>query len=79
MFRGRQHGDVLDALIVGLAGLVIDRRISIMLGGFHRSSLEAIQIGGKRKRAKKNRRCFGGWFGVSVRFLRLNLSTAGEA
>jgi len=61
-----------------LAGLVIDRRISIRLGGFHRSSLEAIQIGGKKK-AKKNRRCFGGWFGVSVRCLRLNLSTAGEA
>ena len=27
MFRGRQHGDVLDALVIGLAGLVVVRHI----------------------------------------------------
>jgi hypothetical protein len=41
VFRGRQHGDVLDALVVGLAGLIIGRRISIVLGGFQGSSLNA--------------------------------------
>jgi hypothetical protein len=78
MFWGRQHGDVLDALVVGLAGLIVGRRISIMLGGFHGSSLKAFNEA-QSESGKKKPPGFGGWFWSSAQCLRSDLSTAGGA
>jgi hypothetical protein len=78
VFWGRQHGDVLDALVVGLAGLIVGRRISIMLGGFHGSSLKAFNAA-KSECGKKKPPGFGGWFWSSAHCLRSDLSTASGA
>jgi hypothetical protein len=53
MFGRGQHGDVLDALVVGLAGLVIDRYVSIFVMGFHERLLGFNGDGSKIRQQKK--------------------------
>ena len=67
MFRGRQHGDVLDALVIGLAGLVVVRHIGHLSAlGFHARFLQK-RVGGERsERQKKNRRCSAVGSGVQA-------------
>ena len=79
MFGWRQHGDVLDALVVGLAGLVIDGRIRIFGMGFHERLLENCNCVKDKFGNKKKPPGAGGRLGSSERCLRSDLSTAGGA
>jgi hypothetical protein len=79
MFRGRQHGDVLDALVIGLAGLVVVRHIGHLSAlGFHARFLQK-RVGGERSERQKKTAGIRRWVQGFRRCLRLNLSTANEA